>query len=239
MFKDIPKFVINLDRKKDRLDLFDKEMEYIGWEYERFSAIDTNSYVGCGLSFINLCELAIERNYEHIMIFEDDIYFMPYAKDVIPELETEIFEKITDWKIFHFGPTLHRPVNHSKKSKNLLDLTNLPIKKNNHTEIYGTSGFVFKKEIFEPIIKWNTNKYIENSHMHKPIDVYINKVLYPIFQSYTYKLPVVVQRNYYSDINKTFDKNHYLMTYNWNIYCPDKLPFKYLDQDYCTSLKKI
>ena len=49
MFKEIPKFVINLDRKQDRLELFDKEMKYIGWEYERFPAIDTNSYIGCAL----------------------------------------------------------------------------------------------------------------------------------------------------------------------------------------------
>jgi GR25 family glycosyltransferase involved in LPS biosynthesis len=45
-FADIPKFVINLDRRPDRLESITKEMEYIGWDFERFAGIDTNSYMG-------------------------------------------------------------------------------------------------------------------------------------------------------------------------------------------------
>ena len=237
MFKDIPKFVINLDRKKDRLELFDKEMKYIGWEYERFSAVDTNSYIGCAMSFMKLCEMATKNNYEHIIIFEDDVFFMPYAKEAIAELETEIFTKTTNWELFHFGPTIHRPL--AAYNENLLDLTNLPPKDPaKHTSIFGTSGFILSKKTFDYFLEWNTNKYTDNSHMHKAIDHYLDIAVYPNVQSYTYKLPIVVQRNYYSDINKTFDKNHYTMTYNWNVYCPDKLPIKYMDQDYCTSIKE-
>jgi GR25 family glycosyltransferase involved in LPS biosynthesis len=237
MFKEIPKFVINLDRKQDRLELFDKEMKYIGWEYERFPAIDTNSYIGCALSFMKICEIAKERNYNEIIVLEDDIFFMPYSKKNLKELEEEIFEKTTNWEIFHFGPTIHRPL--SKYNDNLLDLTNLPPKDpNRHTSIFGTSGFILREKSYDYFLNWNTNKYTDNSHLHKSIDSFLDLAAYPVLQSFTYKFPVVVQRNYYSDINKTVDKNHYLMTYNWNVYCPDKLPNSHLDQDYCTKLKE-
>jgi len=238
MFKDIPKFVINLDRKPDRLEMFDKEMKWIGWEYERFSAVDTNSYIGCALSFVRLAEISIERNYDYVIIFEDDIFFMPYMRDNIDLLEDEIFSKYTDWDIFHFGPSLHRPLSRYKDSENLLDLTTLPPKEDKHKGIYGTSGFILSRKSLEYFLYWDQNKYTDNSHRHKPIDVYLDVAIYPILQSITYKLPIVVQRNYYSDINKTFDKNHYIMTYNWNGYCPDKLPAKYLDQEYCIDMKR-
>ena len=47
---DIPKFVINLERRKDRLQNVIKEFEYIGWSFERFDAVDTGSYEGCAYS---------------------------------------------------------------------------------------------------------------------------------------------------------------------------------------------
>jgi GR25 family glycosyltransferase involved in LPS biosynthesis len=37
----IPKFVVNLERRPDRLEKVKKELEYIGWDYEIFKAIDT------------------------------------------------------------------------------------------------------------------------------------------------------------------------------------------------------
>jgi DNA-dependent RNA polymerase auxiliary subunit epsilon len=56
-------------------------------------------------------------------------------------------------------------------------------------------------------------------------------------KSFSAKLPLVVQKRDYSDINKTFDSNHYAMTYNWNVYFPDKLDGKYLDYDKCLELR--
>jgi GR25 family glycosyltransferase involved in LPS biosynthesis len=238
MLKDIPKFVINLDRKTDRLESVDREMKYIGWEYERFSAVDTDSYVGCAMSYMKLAQLAIDRKYDHIMIFEDDIFFMPYAKDTMDTLDNELFNKTKNWDIFHFGPSLNRPIDYSSVNKNLLDMTNTPPKQENHTGIYNTCGLILSKNTFEFLLGWNTNEYTDNSHMHKPIDVYLDCVGYSLFQTYTYKLPLAVQKNGYSDINKTFDNNYFLIAYNWGVYTPEKLSQHYLNQDYAISIKK-
>ena len=42
----IPKFVVNLERRPDRLEHIQKEMDYMGWEYELFKAVDLNNHGG-------------------------------------------------------------------------------------------------------------------------------------------------------------------------------------------------
>jgi GR25 family glycosyltransferase involved in LPS biosynthesis len=233
-FKEIPKFVINLDRRPDRLESVKEEFSYIGWDFERFSAVDTNSYEGCAYSHQKIAQIILERGYDYAMVFEDDIFFMPYAKKLIPLIEQELSEN--EWEFFHFAPSIHRPLN--KFSENLVDLTNLPPKDpDRHRGIFGTSGFILTKKSAEYVTKWNTNDIIENTHMQVPIDEFLDRGVYPNMQSFSAKLPLVVQKSGYSDINKTMDSNHYIMTYNWNVYFPDKLESVYLDHGRCVEIR--
>lgn len=128
IFTDAPKFVVNLERRKDRLESIKKEMEYIGWDYEYFPAVDTNSHVGCTKSHLEIIKLAKERNYEKVLVVEDDCTIMPYAKSLIEQIETET--KDLDFAVINLAPTLNRPVNLSNKHKWFLDITNLPPKAN-------------------------------------------------------------------------------------------------------------
>ena len=229
---DIPKFVINLDRRSDRLEKFDQEMKYIGWAYERFSGIDTNSYIGCAKSHQQLSRNILDKNYDYAIVLEDDIYFMPYAKKIINQLDIELFNTKLNWDIIHFAPSIHRPLN--QYNNNLLDLSNTPPKDTNkHRGIYGTSGFILTKKACEYIIEWDTNKFLENSNQQIPIDEYLDRIVYPNICSFCPTLPLMVQRRDFSDINKTFDNNHYLMTYNWNVYCPTKLDKNLFTFEYC------
>lgn len=233
-FSEIPKYVINLERRPDRLELVTKEFEYMGWEFQRFNAIDTHSYEGCAFSHQRIASEILEKGYPYCMVFEDDIFFMPYAKKMIPEIEDELNKN--EWYFFHLAPSIHRPL--KKFSENLVDLTNVPPKDpNRHRGIFGTSGFVLTPRACEYIVKWNTNEIIENSHMQVPIDEFLDRGLYPNLQSFSAKLPLVTQRRDFSDINKTIDSNHYIMTYQWNAYFPDKLEHKYLDFDKCLQMR--
>lgn len=234
-FNEIPKFVINLERRPDRLESITKEFEYMGWDFERFNAIDTNSYEGCAYSHQKIAKIILERGYEYAMVFEDDVFFMPYVKKLIPLIEEELNNN--EWYFFHFAPSIHRPL--SKFSENLVDLTKLPPKdKDKHRGIFGTSGFILTKKACEYIVKWDTNEIIENSHIQIPIDEFLDRAVYPNMQSFSAKLPLVVQKQDYSDINKTIDSNFYIMTYNWNGYFPDKLDAKYMDYNKCLELRK-
>lgn len=70
-------FYINLDERTDRKQFVENEMQLLGINAQRFSAIkNLNGAIGCTLSHLKLLEMAIKNNYEHILIVEDDIQFL-------------------------------------------------------------------------------------------------------------------------------------------------------------------
>lgn len=70
-------FYINLDHRYDRKIFIENEMRILGINFERFSAIENvNGAIGCTLSHLHLLKLALDNNYEHILIVEDDIQFL-------------------------------------------------------------------------------------------------------------------------------------------------------------------
>lgn len=68
-------FYINLDHRKDRNEAMIKELKKIGIESpNRFPAIKTqNGAVGCSLSHLRCIQEAIEKDWDYVCIFEDDI----------------------------------------------------------------------------------------------------------------------------------------------------------------------
>ena len=98
----IRKIVINLKRRPNRLQNFHREMEYIGWDYEIFEAIDKGSYIGCALSHQKIIEDFLKTDDEYLMVMEDDCFFMPYAKNQIEKSLDEL--NGVEWDFFHLGP---------------------------------------------------------------------------------------------------------------------------------------
>ena len=116
-------FVVNLDRRPDRWETFQRHDEPKFLNYKRFSAIDgtklestsqlsqifdNNDYnmrkgmVGCAMSHIKLyIELLKDNEADGYCILEDDIEFVPDFKDklifCIQELEK------TNWDMFYLG----------------------------------------------------------------------------------------------------------------------------------------
>lgn len=231
-FEKIKKIVINLKRRPDRLEKFKEEMNYMGWEFEIFEGIDTNDYNGCALSHKKIAEDFLKTNDDFLLVMEDDLFFMPYSKKIIKECEEELDK--TEWDFFHFGPSIHRPL---KRYNNILiDLNDLPPKdENRHRGIFGTTAFILTKKSAEIMANWDTSKYIDNGHRQIPIDEYMDRVLYKRCRSFCPYLLLTTQQNDYSDINKTFDNNHYILTYNWNAYLPDKVSAQMYDFEYCKN----
>lgn len=233
-FNNIKKIVLNLKRRTDRLEKFKEEMNYIGWDFDIFEAIDKNSYEGCALSHKKIAEDFLISNEEYLLVMEDDLFFLPHSKKVLSECEKEL--NSLEWDFFHFGPSIHRPLNHYNEI--LVDLNNLPPKdENKHRGIFGTTAFVLTKKSAEIIANWDTNKYYENNHRQIAIDDYMDRVLYKMVRSFCPYLLITTQRNDFSDINGTFDNNHYALTYLWNEYVSDKLPRTMQDFDYCKNTR--
>jgi GR25 family glycosyltransferase involved in LPS biosynthesis len=71
---------INLDRRPDRKEHIENEFDKMNISpYERFTAVERppgQGIVGCGYSHLSVLKLAKERQYENILIFEDDFYFI-------------------------------------------------------------------------------------------------------------------------------------------------------------------
>lgn len=227
-FSELPKFVINLESRQDRLQDIKFELEYLGWDFEVFQAINRNSYMGCTLSHLEILKISKERGYNRVMVIEDDCTVMPYAKSLIRDLETQIHD--LKFGVMNLSPTLNRPVNQSNEYNLLLDITNLPPKPHDRlTETFATNILIYDISVFDAVAKISENTFYSGDYVF-PIDEHLVKNVYPHFQSYTPVLPIAPQRNSYSDVSHGFYNNFYTQTYNWNQYSPIKIPHIYLDE---------
>jgi len=222
----IKKVVINLKRRPDRLETFNQEMEYMGWDYEIFEAIDKGGYDGCALSHQKIIEDFLTTDDEYIMILEDDCFFMPYAKTQLEKSLNELNN--IEWDFLHLGPSINCPVNNF--SENLLNLSELPKQEPHHRGIYNTVCYITNRKFAEKILEWSVIN-------QKAIDQFFYEDIYSTLKCYATATPVVTQKNGFSDINNTHDNNHYLITYNWNLYTENKISGSYYDIDYCEKEK--
>jgi hypothetical protein len=227
----IPKFVINLERRPDRLEHIKKEMEYIGWDYELFNAIDLNDHRGCTLSHIEILKIVKNRGYESVMIIEDDSSFLPYSKDLINKIESETDD--FEFGVINLSPTLNRPVNRSENQELFLDITNLPPKQEHHRGIFATNIIIYHNSIYDMVIEMEKPNILG----YYAIDDYIYQFILPIKQSYSPILPIAPQISSWSDVSQGHYNNFHTQTYNWNLYCPYKIPSEFLNQSKNLEIK--
>lgn len=191
-------FYINLEHRKDRKEQIEHELEIMSLKQssERFEAIQgTPGGIGCGYSHLAVLKLAKERNYENILILEDDFEFV-ISKD---ELETQLslfFDNVKEYDICMLG------FNHQKiidSEYNFLDKV---------LESQTTSGYLINHRFYDKLI-YNFEEaihiYKANPSIHwlYSIDQYWKK-LQPISLWYAFKKRVGIQRPGYSDISLSY-----------------------------------
>jgi GR25 family glycosyltransferase involved in LPS biosynthesis len=236
-FQDIPKFVVNLETRPDNLELIKKEMDYMGWEFEKFNAINRNSYMGCTLSHLGIIQIAKERGYDRVMVIEDDCVFMPYAKSLLDDIEKQIDG--IEFGVLNITPTLNRKLNLSDKYDLLLDITNTPPKENEvHTETFATNILIYDKSVYDEMFNISLTAFTTSGDYYFPIDGYLVNFIYPKFQSYCPILPIAPQRKSYSDVSHGMYNNFYAQTYNWNVYSPKKLPNEFKSEEGNEKIKE-
>jgi GR25 family glycosyltransferase involved in LPS biosynthesis len=233
-FNEIPKFVVNLERRPDRLEKVKKELEYIGWDYEIFKAIDTNSYMGITRSILEIIKIAKERNYPRVMVIEDDIGFMPYAKDLLNKLE-ESCEGL-EFGIINLSPTLNRFINRSDVNELLLDMTNLPPRPEHLRDIYACNTLIIDSSVYDEMFKISETAFPSGDFFYA-IDDYIFQFIIQKYQSYCPILPIAPQGKDISNISGGEYNNFYLQTYNWNLYSPTKIPGEFMNQFQVQQMK--
>jgi hypothetical protein len=119
-----------------------------------------------------------------------------------------------------------------KVKKVVINLERRPdrLKRFNDEMKFNTVCYIVNRKFAEMVLRW------EESNL-KAIDQYYYEDIFGKLKCFAPSLPIVTQQVGFSDINKTTDNNHYLITYNWNLYTKNKLDVSYYDINYCDKLK--
>jgi GR25 family glycosyltransferase involved in LPS biosynthesis len=184
-------YCINLDRREDRWrkcsTLFEKNNIIV----DRFSAIDkqdiknesilNSGQLACLLSHLDILNIALEKGYEKILVFEDDVVF---DEDINNFFKNNIQDVPDDWKFLYFGGA---------------HLNGLNLFKNNVFKTTGTlttHAYAIKCDIIAKIIP-------SISQTEFPVDVYYANV-HNEFPSYVFRndnKTIAWQDDDYSDID--------------------------------------
>lgn len=90
--------LINLDKRQDRLERFDKQAKALGIDYERFQAIESSDPVlGCKLSHV---AALMKCKGDSVFIFEDDAVFVDNFQE---ELKKSLAVLPDDWDMVYLG----------------------------------------------------------------------------------------------------------------------------------------
>ena len=203
---------INLDKRKDRKSLVEKELDNLGLNGTRFNAIKLSPHsrnygaIGCSLSHLKCLSNAKENKWDHVMIVEDDIQFLD------PETFKNQLNLFLSFSENNFDVLL-------LAGNNMLPF--LPVN-NNCIQVMNcqtTTGYIVLNHYFDTLIaniKEGISKLIQYSN---DIQFYaIDKYWIKLQRKHNWYLltPLtVVQRKNYSDIQLSVtDFRTYMLNYN-------------------------
>jgi glycosyl transferase family 25 len=185
-------YVINLDRRTDRLTEITEELNKIGLPFKRFSAIDRKpGILGCGLSHLAVLKEARERGLKNVLIFEDDFTFL-VSKEVF-------WEKIRDLSGTTFDVCmLGYNLQHSQPHTSLLVKV---------LEAQTASAYIVNQSFYDPLIALyeDAMPLLENTGYHW---IYANDQIWKDLQAganwFAFKERIGRQRPSWSDNAENF-----------------------------------
>ena len=192
-------FIINLDRRGDRMSEVRSELERVGIsDYERISAVDgrtlTGNYsvaighVGCSLSHLSVARLAKERNLKNYVVLEDDVIFHPQFM----EFDSFLKEVPANWDMIFLG---------GSHVKGFTRVTDKVIRMKGS---YTTHAMIIKSTMFDKLIHiWNT------FHGSAEVDVALSRLHRDHF-CYSFTPALASQRAGFSDILERHDDYKHL-----------------------------
>jgi glycosyl transferase, family 25 len=186
-------FYINLDKRPDRKQHVESQLNKLGIPYERFRAIQMeNGAIGCSMSHLSILRKAKEQNLPHVMIVEDDIKFLNPV--LLKKQITQFLTTIRDFDVLLIGGNNMPPFK---------EINDSCIKV---SRCQTTTGYLVKQHYYDILIdniKTGIGKLLKEPQQH---------ILYAI-DKYWFRLQerdkwylitplTVIQREDYSDIEK-------------------------------------
>lgn len=187
---------INLNKRTDRREQIENELNSFNLSYERFEAFSTPDcgIYGCGLSHLAVLKIAKERNYRNILILEDDFQFL-VSKEVFEENLKTFFESNIDYDVCMLSYNLH----YSSVCENL----------NVNKVVFAqtASGYIVNSNYYDKLIElyeWCLPLLIST----KKHWLYANDIVWRDYQKndnwYCFKIRIGKQRASYSDNSNNF-----------------------------------
>ena len=193
MSNNIDKIIyINLERRKDRKEHIENELNKYGLNFERYEAIENNKSgvgVGCNISHLNVLKLARERNYKNILILEDDFTFI-VSKEEFENQLTLFFNENIDYNVCMLSYNL----NDSEKTNYDFIVKAL--------DVQTASGYIVNRNYYDKLIdlyEWAYPKLSETGEHW----LYANDIVWKRYQRddkfYCFTLRIGKQMDGYSD----------------------------------------
>ena len=223
--KRLATYYVNLDRRPDRKELFEKVMRDISMPITRFSAVDgyalemtpqmyhlfdKNDYnyrkgiVGCALSHIRIWikhyydEISKQRDF--LMVMEDDLYF---AKNVLPSKFEDIVEQSLEYMDKNEVDLLflqYTPRNPNFISQDALVYRHVDAQKALQFSFGGTGCYIITKKGIEKMLE-----FINKNSMTNAIDTVMQKSADHLNVAYLEPLLVVLDMNKEGDTDIQFN----------------------------------
>lgn len=198
MSKNIDKiFYINLDKRPDRKEAIESELTKFSLinKSERYSAIETEQgFIGCAYSHLNVLKLAKEKNYNNVLILEDDFTFIISPEEFEQEL-TNFFSTDIPYDVIMISYNI---IKHQT-------LENIAVDK--IIEAQTASGYIVHSNYYQKLIDLFEDAIpkLEETYMHW---VYANDQIWKQYQPndnwYFFKKRIGIQRPDYSDNSNCF-----------------------------------
>lgn len=180
-------YVINLDKRQDRLANISAELYGYDIDFERWPATEhENGIIGLLESMKGLLRDAISKRYLNVMVLEDDAHFLaspkPFLESVFPQLPG-------DYHLFYLGLNLiSRP---TRLSENILKVNSA----------YSTHSIVYSRAGMEL-----TLAELEKGETI-PFDILLMHRLQTLQKCYCTYPMLCTQTLSYSDIEKSHDRD--------------------------------
>lgn len=200
---DIPAIYINLTKRPDRNEHIRNELTKLGIHSPtRCNAIETdNGAIGCSLSHIKCLTMAIEADYEYVLICEDDLEIVD-TKACIRNINKFLNDSSIVWDVALIAGNNMNPYTYINKHCIRV------------SHCFAATGYIVRKSYYQTILqhyKEGVTKLMREPDNHAyRLDVYW-MILQRAHNWMMVIPPTIVQKENYSNIENRVTNYHWLM----------------------------
>ena len=192
---------INLEHRTDRKESVEEELKKLNYPPEMIQRVDAikkdNGALGCTLSHLKCLEIAMENDYECVMIVEDDLGFKENInekkfRDLLDELNKFSNFDICSLTCSGYGKNIQKETQEIAKA----------------ITIQTTTGYIIRKKFYKTLYdNFNKSKEKFENGKHRceaAIDIMWKQLQGKNSNFYVFEPIIAFQKPSYSDIEKMF-----------------------------------